>query len=149
MQPHEIKPDTQLCTIIGYNAQTGKSRKYFNTIMKYFNVNATAIALNIKDDNFDYMMKNLAASPVKQMIVEDDFRVNILKYIEPTLSESIDFIEVIDGKIIGYNLDKEVDNLVPNPAFVDAPMRLAIKMLLIAERWYETKIELDLVPTII
>jgi len=33
MQPHEIKPDTGLCTILGHNAQTGYMRKYFNKII--------------------------------------------------------------------------------------------------------------------
>ena len=149
IKPEEIKPDTQLCTIIGYNAQTGKSRKYFNAIMKHSEINATAIALNIKDDNFDFMMKSLASSPVKRMIVEDDFQKNILKYLQSNNFEYVDFIEVIDGDIIGYNLDKEVDNLVENPKFVDVNMRLAIKMLIIANRWYDIKIDMDLIPTIL
>jgi len=149
MKPEEIKPDTELCTIIGYNAQTGKSRKYFNAILKHFKVNATAIALNIKDDHFDFMMKSLADSPVKKMMIEDDFQINILKYIEPNEFEYIDFIEVKEGKIIGYNLDKEVENLVEDVKFLDEPTKLAIKMLIIANRWYGTKIDMDIVPVIL
>jgi len=148
MRPQDIKPDTELCTIIGYNAQTGKSRKYFNAIMKHHKVNATAIALNIKDDNFSFMMKNLATSPVKKMIVEDDFQTNILDYIEKNEFKYIDFVEVIDGKIIGYNLDKEVEDLVKDK-FLDENVKLAIKMLIIANRWYGVEIDTDIVPIIL
>ena len=149
MKPEEIKPDTQLCTIIGYNAQTGKSRKYFNGIMKHFNVNATAIALNIKDDHFSFMMKSLVDSPVKRMIVEDDFQTNILPYLENNDIEYVDFIEVIDKKIVGYNLDNQVEDLIKDPNLIDANMRLAIKMLIIANRWYGVKINMDILPIIL
>ena len=149
MRPEEIKPDTKLCTIVGWNAQTGKTRKYFNAILKEKAVNATAIALNLKDDNFDFMMKNLAASPVKQMMLEDDFRFTILNYLdEGSDFEYIDFIEVIDGKIIGYNLENEVDTIAKDVEFMDADMRLAVKTLIIANRWYDTPIDMDLVPQI-
>ena len=69
MQPHEIKPDTGLCTILGYNAQTGYMRRYFNKIMKRNGINATAIALNITDEHFDFTMKNVAESKVTQMMM--------------------------------------------------------------------------------
>jgi len=59
MQPHEIKPDTQLCTILGYNAQTGQSRRYFNKILKKNGLNATAIALNITDEQIAEMEAHL------------------------------------------------------------------------------------------
>jgi len=48
MRPEEIRPDTKLCTILGYNAQTSNRRRYFNRILKLNGINATAIALNIK-----------------------------------------------------------------------------------------------------
>lgn len=149
MQPHEIKPDTKLCTIVGWNAQTGKTRKYFNAILKQNSVNATAIALNLKDENFDFMMKNIAQSPVNQMMVEDDFRFSILNYLDEGKDEEyIDFIEVKDGKIIGYNLENRVDEVAKDIEFMDADMRLATKVLIIANRWYDTPIDMDLVPLI-
>ena len=148
MRPEDIKPDTKLCTIAGYNAQTGKNRKYFNAIMKLKNINATAIALNIKDDNFDFMIRSITSSPVKRMILEDDFKTNILKYLQTSNFKYIDFIEVIDGKIVGYNLDDELDTLIKNKKFIDENMKLAIKMLLIANRWYDVEIDIDIIPTI-
>ena len=40
MKPEEIRPDTELCTIVGYNAQIGDRRKYFNRILKESGINA-------------------------------------------------------------------------------------------------------------
>ena len=62
MKPEEIKPDTGLCTILGYNAQTGFVRKYFNKIMRHNGLNATAIALNITDEHYAFTMENVAQS---------------------------------------------------------------------------------------
>jgi hypothetical protein len=149
MQPHEIKPDTQLCTIIGYNAQTGNCRCYFNRILKESDVNATAIALNINDTHFAFTMQNLANSKVDKMIVEYEFGIDSLKYCdEANSTESIDFIEVIEGKIVGINLDEEVNRLVDVKMF-DGRAILALKMMLIASRWYGVAIEIDSIPLII
>ncbi|MCF6245602.1 MAG: hypothetical protein L3J43_11290, partial [Sulfurovum sp.] len=73
MKPEEIKPDTGLCTILGYNAQSGYMRKYFNKILKLNNINATAIALNIKDEHFSITMSSVGQSKVKQMMIEKEF----------------------------------------------------------------------------
>ncbi len=154
MRPEEIKPDTKLCTIIGYNAQTGKRRRYFNKILKLNGINATAIALNIKDEHFHFTMENLAKSKVDRMIIEPEFQKSAIEYCD-TLDERskvrglVGFIEVVNGKIMGYNLDVTIDNLVENPEFFDENMILAIRMMLLANRWYGAKIDLDLIPTII
>ncbi|MBN2823959.1 MAG: hypothetical protein JXQ76_01440 [Campylobacterales bacterium] len=149
MQPHEIQPDTQLCTIIGYNAQSGDCRRYFNRILKDSTINATAIALNIKEEHFAFTMQNLAQSKVDKMIVEYEFGVDALNYCHQANSEqSIDFIEVVDGKIIGTNLDEELSRLV-NTKFLDQRSILALKMMLIAHRWYNTAIDIDKIPLII
>ncbi len=42
MRPEEIRPDTKLCTILGYNAQTSNRRRYFNRILKLNGINATS-----------------------------------------------------------------------------------------------------------
>ena len=154
MEPHEIQPDTQLCTIIGYNAQTGDRRRYFNKILKINSINATAIALNIKDEHFCYTMSNLANSKVKRMIVEPEFQAEVVKYCDELnerakVRELVGFIEVIDGKIIGYNLDVEIDNLVKTPEFYDERMILAVRMMLLAKRWYGVKVDLDMIPMIV
>ena len=99
MKPEEIKPDTKLCTILGYNAQTGHLRKYFNKWLKISSINATAIALNITDEHFDITMSSVASSKVDKMILEFEFQMKALEYCDngDTL-KSVDFIEIVDGK---------------------------------------------------
>jgi len=154
MKPEEIKPDTKLCTIIGYNAQTGNRRRYFNKILKLNGINATAIALNIKDEHFDFTMKNLANSKVDRMMIEDEFQAEAIQYCNELDERSkvrglVGFVEVDNGKIMGYNLDVDIDDLVDNPEFFDANMILAIRMMLLANRWYGAKIDIELIPTIV
>ncbi len=154
MKPEEIKPDTELCTILGYNAQTGNCRRYFNKCMKINEINATAIALNIKEDHFEYIMKNLAESKVKKMIIEHEFTQNVVHFCDELdacakRKKFVDFLEVIDGKIIGYCLDDEIEKYIENPDFVDERIRLAMKMMLLSHRWYGAKIDMDLIPTMI
>lgn len=154
MKPEEIKPDTELCTILGYNAQTGKCRKYFNAILKENGINATGIALNIKDEHFDTTMENVADSKVDKMILEQEFKEAAVAYCDIMNSaamtyNSVDYIEIEDGKVVGECLDDKVNELVENPEFVDENMRLAIKMMLLANQWYEAKIDKDIIPTLI
>ena len=154
MKPEEIKPNTKLCTIIGYNAQTSKRRRYFNKILKANSINATTIALNIKDEHFPFTMESLTDSKVTRMIIEPEFQAKAVEYCDELNERAkvrglVGFVEVIDGKIIGYNLDVDIDDLVDNPDFFDEQMILAIRMMLLANRWYDAKIEMDLVPTII
>lgn len=154
MKPEEIKPNTKLCTILGYNAQTGKCRKYFNAVLKKNGVNATAIALNIKDEHLDTTLEGVAFSKVEKMIFESEFRETAVLYCDAmnksaVNTNSVDFIEIKDEQIFGYSLNDDVAKLVKNPEYVDADMELAIKMMLLANRWYGTKIEMDLIPTLI
>ena len=154
MRPEEIKPDTQLCTILGFNAQTGNSRRYFNRCLKENNINATAIALNIKEEHFDFTMKSLPNSKVNRMIIEHEFGQSVVEYCDH-LNESaqkrnfVDFVEVEEGKIVGYSLDDEIEPYIENPDFVDERIRLAMKMILLSNRWYGAKIDMDLIPTMI
>jgi hypothetical protein len=150
MRPEEIRPDTKLVTIIGYNAQTGKSRKYFNTLMKTQNINATAIALNIKDEHFSFTMQNLAKSKVDKMILEPEFKELVLKYCDSSNNDfKVDIIEIIDGKIVGINLDDELKNLQSDISLWDLNMIEVAKMMIVANRWYSAKIELDNIPLMI
>ncbi len=50
--------------------------------------------------------------------------------------------------IMGYNLDVVIDDLVDNPEFFDENMILAIRMMLVANRWYGSKVDLDLISII-
>jgi shikimate 5-dehydrogenase len=104
MRPEDIKPDTGLCTILGYNAQTGFVRKYFNKIMKHNGLNATAIALNITDEHFDFTMSSVGQSKVDKMMIEKEFQEKALSYCD-SLDETarregrVDFIEVAESKV--------------------------------------------------
>ncbi len=154
MRPEEIKPDTELCTIIGYNAQTGDRRRYFNKILKLSGKNATAIALNIKDEHFDYTMKNLPNSKVTRMMIEPEFQAQAVAYCDEVdervkVRKLVGFVEVDGGKIHGYNLDVAIDDLVENPEFYDDRMILAVRMMLLANRWYGVEIDLELIPEVV
>jgi len=154
MQPHEIKPDTKLCTILGYNAQTGYTRKYFNKILKHNAINATAIALNITDEHFDFTMGSVAQSKVNRMMIEKEFQHKAVVFCD-VLNDSvqregrIDFIEVNEGKIYGFCLDEEVKRLFEKPEFLDDQIIFVAKMMLIANRWFNAKIDTDTIPLLI
>jgi shikimate 5-dehydrogenase len=154
MKPEEIKPDTKLCTILGYNAQIGYMRKYFNKILKLNNINATAIALNIKDEHFDITMSSVGQSKVTQMMIEKDFSTKALSYCEglndcAKREGSIDFIEVKDKKVYGYCLDDEAEALFDNKSFLDEQILIVAKMMLIAHRWFGAKVDIDNIPILI
>jgi hypothetical protein len=151
MQPHEIRPDTALCTIMGYNAQTGPVRRYFNRILRHYDKNATAIALNINDEHFDFVMRNLSQSKVSRMILEQEFRHVIGRYCDDLNALAaregrVDYVEVLEGRIIGYCLDEAIDALYESPGLLDDRMRLVTRMMLIAHRWYDTPLQIDQVP---
>ena len=154
MMPHEIQPDTKLCTILGHNAQTGYMRKYFNKIMKHNNKNATAIALNITDEHFDYTMQNVGQSKVTMMMIEREFGEKALAYCESldacaTREGRVDFVEVNEGKVHGYCLWDEAKALFDKPEFLDDQILFVAKMMLLANRWFETKIDVDEIPVLI
>jgi len=154
MRPEEIKPDTGLCTILGYNAQTGYVRKYFNKIMKHNALNATAIALNITDEHYDFTMQNVAESKVDTMMLEKEFQEKSFHYCD-VLNEAakrekrVDFIEIKEGKIYGFCLDDEAKALFEKPEFLDDQILFIAKMMLIANRWFNAKIEVDDIPLLI
>jgi len=154
MQPHEIKPDTGLCTILGHNAQTGYMRKYFNKIMKRNGINATAIALNITDEHFHFTMTNVGESKVTQMMIEKEFGIKAISYCESLNSCAqregrVDFVEVTDGKVKGFCLDDEAKALYDRPEFLDDQIIFVTKMMLIANRWFDAKIDVDDIPLLI
>jgi shikimate 5-dehydrogenase len=154
MRADEIKPDTGLCTILGYNAQTGYIRKYFNKIMKHNGLNATAIALNITDEHFDFTMSSVGQSKVDKMMIEKEFQEKALSYCDSVDEVAkregrVDFIEVEDSKVKGYCLDDEAKVLFDKPEFLDDQILFVAKMMLIANRWYDAKIDVDDIPLLI
>jgi hypothetical protein len=154
MKPEEIQPDTGLCTILGYNAQTGKTRKYFNKIMKLNALNATAIALNIKDEHFDVTMSSVGQSKVTQMMIEEEFGAKAIHHcinLNDCASKEgrLDFIEVVSGEVWGYCLDDEAKALFDKPEFLDEQILAVAKVMLIAARWFDAKIDVDEIPLLI
>jgi len=154
MKPEEIKPDTGLCTILGHNAQTGYMRKYFNKIMKLNGLNATAIALNITDEHFDITMTSVGQSKVTQMMIEKEFGAKALHYCETLDSCAqkegrVDFVEVKETKVYGYCLDDDAKALFDKPEFLDDQILFIAKMMLIANRWFNAKIDVDDIPVLI
>jgi len=154
MRPEEIKPDTGLCTILGHNAQTGYMRRYFNKIMKHNSKNATAIALNITDEHFDFTMSNVGESKVTMMMIEREFSAKAVHYCETlnncaSREKRVDFIEVEEGKVKGYCLDDDAKALFEKPEFLDEQIVFVAKMMLLANRWFDTKIDIDEIPVLI
>jgi len=154
MMPHEIKPDTALCTILGYNAQTGYMRKYFNKIMKLNGLNATAIALNITDEHFDFTMTNVGQSKVDKMMIEREFGTKALHYCESVdecaaKEGRLDFVEVKEGKVYGYCLEDDAKALFDKPEFLDEQIIFVAKMMILANRWFGAKIDIDEIPMLI
>jgi len=154
MTPEQINPNTQLCTIMGHNAQTGDRRRIFNRWLKQNGLNATAIALNVTDDHFGFTMANIATSKVDKMILEHEFGVKVPAMCGATYGVDgeypcVDFIEIDGGEIIGYGLDGAVDELFGGSPFIDERAKLAAKMMLIAHRWYAVAIDIDAIPHLI
>lgn len=154
MKPEEIKPDTGLCTILGHNAQTGYMRKYFNKIMKHNGINATAIALNITDEHFDFTMTNVGQSKVDKMMIEREFGEKAIHYCKSlndcaSREKRVDFVEVENGEVIGYCLEDEAKALFDQPEFLDDQILFVAKMMLIANRWFNAKIDVDDIPLLI
>ena len=154
MRPEEIKPDTGLCTILGYNAQTGYMRKYFNGIMKQQHINATAIALNISDEHFEFTMSSVGQSKVDKMMIEKEFSKKALGYCD-TLDDAaqragyVDFVEVEEGKVKGFCLEDEAKALFEKPEYLDDQILFVAKMMLLASRWFNAKIDVDDIPLLI
>ena len=154
MRPEEIKPDTGLCTILGHNAQTGYMRKYSNRIMKHNSINATAIALNITDEHFDFTMTNVGQSKVDKMMIEREFGEKAVHYCQSlddcaNRAGRVDFVEVENGEVKGYCLEDEAKALFDKPEFLDDQILFVAKMMLIANRWFNAKIEVDDIPLLI
>ena len=154
MRPEEIKPDTGLCTILGHNAQTGYMRKYFNKIMKHNSINATAIALNITDEHFDFTMTNVGQSKVDKMMIEREFAEKAVHYCQSLNAcadrvRRVDFVEVEHGEVKGYCLEDEAKDLFSEPEFLDEQILFVAKMMLIANRWFNANIEVNDIPLLI
>jgi len=154
VRPEEIQPDTKLCTILGYNAQTGYMRKYFNKILKHNHINATAIALNIKEEHLDFTLSSVGESKVDRMMLEAEFQHKALAYCDlldgcAQALQRVEFIEIKEGKVKGYCLEDEAKALFDAEKYLDDQILFVAKMMLLAHRWYGAKIEMNDIPLLI
>jgi shikimate 5-dehydrogenase len=129
-------------------------RRYFNKIMKHNSKNATAIALNITDEHFDFTMSNVGQSKVDKMMIEREFGEKALHYCQTLDSCAsrvgrVDFVEIKEGSVYGYCLDDEAEALFHNRTFLDEQILFVSKMMLLANRWFDTKIDIDDIPLLI
>ncbi len=131
---------------MGYNGPDSNRRRYFNRILKTkWDKCHRNLLLNIKDEHFNFTMKNLPNSKVDRVILEDEFQREVLEFCKNRDElERAEFIEVDSGEIIGHTLD--ISSVVERVEFFDENMILATKMMILANRWYGAKIDLDLIP---
>jgi predicted nucleotidyltransferase len=87
-------------------------------------------------------------------MIEKEFGAKALSYCEEVndcakRNGRVDFIEVRDTKVYGYCMDDEANNLFENKAFLDDQIVVASKIMLIANRWFNAKIDVDDIPVLI
>jgi len=121
--------------------------------MKQQGLNATAIALNIKDEHVDFTFSSVGSSKVTQMMLEKEFASKALPYCSQlndcaSREGRVDFIEVLDGKVFGYCLDDEAKTLFVKPEFLDEHIIFVAKIMLIANRWFKAQIDVDMIPVL-
>jgi hypothetical protein len=153
MEPHEIKPNTELCTILGVNAQIGIARKYFVKAFKYYNLNIAPIALNIKEEHLTITLQGLPKSKIQYTYIEPEYQRGVLTFcnnLNKTAKELeyVDIIETKDEKMFGINLEKEAKALFSDNYQFDNNTMLMAKVLLILQRWYKVDFNVDDIPTI-
>jgi len=91
-------------------------------------------------------MKNLPNSKVDRVILEDEFKENFRFCKNRDELERAEFIELIWRDYWAF---LDISSVVERVEFFDDNMILATKMMILANRWYGAKIDLDLIPTII
>jgi hypothetical protein len=87
-------------------------------------------------------------------MIEKEFGAKAVHYCESLNSCAqregrVDFIEVVDGKVRGFCLDDEAKALYDKPEFLDDQIIFVTKMMLIANRWFDAKINVDDIPLLI
>jgi hypothetical protein len=99
-------------------------------------------------------MSSVGQSKVDKMMIEKEFQEKALSYCDSVDEVAkregrVDFIEVEDSKVKGYCLDDEAKVLFDKPEFLDDQILFVAKMMLIANRWYDAKIDVDDIPLLI
>jgi len=99
-------------------------------------------------------MENVAQSKVDRMMLEREFQEKSFHYCDvlndaAIREKRVDFLEIKEGKIHGYCFDDEVKVLFDQPEFLDDQILFVAKMMLIANRWFSAKINVDDIPLLI
>ena len=122
--------------------------------MKHQSINATAIALNIGDEHFDFTMGSVGNSKVDKMMIEKEFSQKAVSFCDmlndtAQRENRVDFVEIVEGKVNGYCLDDDAKALFENLEFTDEQILFVAKMMLIASRWFNAIIDVDEIPLLI
>lgn len=151
MEPHEIRPDTQLCTILGLAGQNSLERRIFNKILKTDAINATAIALNVKEEHFDFTFTNIARSKIDKVILLDEFKERVRSFCDilENEDEAIDYLEIKAGRISAFSLAGDIEKLFDNTDILDENTIKTAKMLLLASKWYGASMDINRITTLL
>jgi hypothetical protein len=87
-------------------------------------------------------------------MIEKEFGVKAIHYCKSLNSCAsregrVDFIEVVDSEVKGYCLDDEAKAIFKSTEFLDDQILFVAKMMLIANRWFDVKIDVDTIPLLI
>jgi hypothetical protein len=151
LEPHEIQPDTKLCTILGLMGQNSLERKVFNAILKEDAINATAIALNIKEEHFEFTFANVAKSKIDKVILLDEFKERVRPFCDVLAgqNETIDYLEIREGKISAFSLAQEIEFFFSDKEMLDANIIKVAKMLFLAHKWYGVRLDINRIPMLL
>jgi hypothetical protein len=61
----------------------------------------------------------------------------------------VDFIEVKEGEVYGYCLADDSSALFDKPEFLDDQILFVAKVMILANRWFATEIQVDDIPLLI
>ncbi|MDQ7047521.1 MAG: hypothetical protein Q9M39_07835 [Sulfurovum sp.] len=67
----------------------------------------------------------------------------------PQREGRVDFIEIKEGEVYGYCLADDAAALFEKPEFLDDQILFVAKIMLLANRWFDTKIDVDDIPLLI
>ena len=101
-----LNKESRLVALYGVNAQTSPFLKVLNTAFKTMGLNDFAIGLNIKPEDFAYMVKGMPDSKVKMALYEPEYQEtasDLMDVKEPCVSQSghCDGAYAKEGKLHG------------------------------------------------
>ncbi|WP_353662231.1 hypothetical protein [Hydrogenimonas sp. SS33] len=77
-----LSKESRLIALYGVNAQTSPFLKVLNHTFKNLGLNDFAIGLNIKPDDFAYMVKGMPDSKVKMALYEPEYREEVVPLLD-------------------------------------------------------------------